>query len=219
MHKSLLILLLSLAGAALNAGAGELMNRLNIPLYMDTVFTIAFTLAAGLLPGIICGLFTNIFISSTYLAGWPYYLFAICNIASALITALFVRLFPKELHFSPKDTQPASAKHPFKIVMDRLVVCVLLSFILCIAMSILGGMIAAAITLLAPNPTEGRGPESIMLNFSLFSSQLPVLLREIFSRIPVNIVDRLVSAFTGYGIALALHACIRRFGLNNKQER
>jgi len=32
----------------------------------------------------------------------------------------------------------------------------------------------------------------------------PVFLAEILSRIPVNIIDRLLTAFAGYGIALLL---------------
>jgi hypothetical protein len=33
---------------------------------------------------------------------------------------------------------------------------------------------------------------------------IPLVLAEILSRIPINIIDRLITAYAGYGIAIAL---------------
>jgi hypothetical protein len=41
---------------------------------------------------------------------------------------------------------------------------------------------------------------------------LPLLLVEVLCRIPVNILDRLISVFGGYGFALALTALTTRIG-------
>jgi hypothetical protein len=53
---------------------------------------------------------------SIWYSGPLYYLFTLCNIAAALVTALFVRLFPVELDDSAsaagigKNTVPNSGK-------------------------------------------------------------------------------------------------------------
>jgi hypothetical protein len=44
---------------------------------------------------------------------------------------------------------------------------------------------------------------------------MPMLVREMLSRIPINIIDRLISAFVGYGAARGILALIR---LKNKAE-
>ena len=82
-----------------------------------------------------------------------------------------------------------------------MVVLILLSFALCIAMSILGGLITVFISYIGPytrEPTHLHAP----LGAILFSEDTPILIVEILSRIPMNIVDRLITAIAGYGIAL-----------------
>jgi hypothetical protein len=46
----------------------------------------------------------------------------------------------------------------------------------------------------------------------MFRQGFPLILAEILSRIPMNIIDRLISAFSGYGIALAISGFLRRTG-------
>jgi len=91
-------------------------------------------------------------------------------------------------------------------MMDRMVVIILLSFCLCIAMSVLGGLIAALIQMLIHPAADGQihNPASATLSPIMFRYNLPVILAEILSRIPINIIDRLVSAFGGYCIALGI---------------
>jgi len=86
--------------------------------------------------------------------------------------------------------------------MDRMIVLILLSFALCLAMSILGGIIAGLIIINSSDAVE-FGVSGI-LSETMFSQSTPIILSEIFSRIPVNIIDRLLSAYCGFLIAHCL---------------
>jgi hypothetical protein len=71
------------------------------------------------------------------------------------------------------------------------------------AMSILGGLITVFIQYMQMY-TEAANPSSIITKFgdTLPGLNLPLVLTEIISRIPINIVDRLIAAFAGFGLAL-----------------
>jgi hypothetical protein len=97
-------------------------------------------------------------------------------------------------------------------VIDRIIVLSLLSFSLCVAMSILGGLIASSIQFLRSfgggqvvNPASCRD-----LGVTMFRQGFPLILAEILSRIPMNVIDRLISAFVGYGIALGISGILKR---------
>jgi hypothetical protein len=222
MRKKLVMFLLCLAGALLNVAICKLFaGAAALPLYMDTVLTISITLSCGLFWGILCGVLTN-FISHTFLYfwGWEGYLFILCNAATAVIAFLFVRFFPRELNLTGK--RDASAAYmPVKdmsrksqlldFVMDRIIVITLLSFFLCIAMSILGGLIATFIQLLRSSDGLVSNPASYTdLGLTMFRQGFPLILAELLSRIPLKIIDRLISSFGGYGIALAISGFLRR---------
>jgi hypothetical protein len=204
--------LFCLAGALLNIAICKLFAGIAaFPLYLDTVLTISITLACGLSWGILCGVLTN-FIGHTFLYfwGWEGYLFILCNAATAVITFLFVRFFPREFNLTGKRDAPApnlSRKSQlFEIVIGRIIVITLLSFSLCIAMSVLGGLIASFIELLHPPGNERAfNPASYRdLGLTMFQQGFPIILAEILSRIPMNVIDRLISAFGGYGIAFVI---------------
>ena len=200
--RKIILLVVCLAGAALNIGLNRLCMLANIPLYLDTVFTIAVTLMGGLFFGSLCGALTNLIHHSVWFWGWEGYLFTLCNIATACITWLFIRIFPRELRLFAETDKTAPPVQSLNKGMDRMIVLILLSFALCIAMSVLGGFLTALILSLSPAHAGERGL-SVLLSTTLFNSNLPLVLVEILSRIPINIIDRLISAFGGYAIALA----------------
>jgi hypothetical protein len=232
MRKKTIMFLLCIAGALLNIAICRLFaGAAALPLYLDTVLTISVTLAGGLFWGILCGVLTNL-ISHTFLYfwGWEGYLFILCNAATAVITFLFIRFFPRELNLRGKREVPAvyiSVKNMSRksqlldFVMDRIIVITLLSFSLSIAMSILGGLIAAFIQLLrsSPNGSVSNPASYTDLGLTMFRQGLPVILAEILSRIPINIIDRLISAFGGYGIALAISGFLRRVEMPIRNNR
>jgi len=87
--------------------------------------------------------------------------------------------------------------------MNKIIVLILLSFALCIAMSILGGLISTFIQTISAS-TADETQLSALFGASMFS-EYPLVLMEILSRIPVNIIDRLIVAFCGFGIALIIN--------------
>ena len=198
------IFLLCMAGACLNIVFG----KVSPILFLDTIFTITATLLAGPYWGALTGASTNIIIHTIEFWGWEGYLFALCSIATALITYLFMRLFPRELSLPHRQETsydflllPKSRR--FALVMERLVVLILLSLALCFAMSIMGGLISALIQIF--NPARAGTPDlSPYYFYGMIPENVSFILREIMIRIPMNIVDRLISAFSGYGFALAL---------------
>jgi hypothetical protein len=89
--------------------------------------------------------------------------------------------------------------------MNILVALLLLSFVMCIAMSILGGLITVLINSF-PSPFRGSSSPSPerLFKLALLRKDLPPAVIEILSRIPLNIIDRLLSVFGGYGVAVLL---------------
>jgi hypothetical protein len=77
-------------------------------------------------------------------------------------------------------------------------------------MSIMGGNIAAGMKFFAsPDAVIEEGPE-LPFKLTLLRRDLPLLAVEILSRIPLTIIDRLVSAFGAYGLAALLSRLSRR---------
>ena len=199
MRKTIFMLLFCFVGAFLNISFNKMLtiSGIGLPLYLDTVLTITVTLFGGLFWGCLTGFLTNIIGHSIDFWGWEGYLFTLCNIATAFITWFFKRLFPQELKIT--NRQKTSA---YKI-MNQIVVLILLSFALCLAMSILGGLISALIQIITDSPADEMKLKAL-LGESMFS-QLPIVVAEILSRIPINIIDRLISVFMGFGTALAIN--------------
>jgi hypothetical protein len=196
------------AGVLLNIALHRLIVSAGVPLYLDTVFTVAVTLAGGFFWGAVCGALTNLIEYSVWFWGWEAYLFALCNIATAFITWLFMRLFPSELGFARNTLVPYKSTRLSR-AMDKITAVILLAFALCLAMSVMGGVISAVIWGASPSyPYEGS--LLIRLGKSMFAGNIPTLVREIVARIPVNMIDRLITAFAGYGVAALLQRTMNR---------
>jgi hypothetical protein len=196
---------MSIAGALLNMLIYYfLRNRLGIPLFLDTVMTMTITFYGGALWGALTGALTNLMQQSIFFYGWPYYLYALCNIAVALVTALFIRWFPRELRVDGAE-QSLPKSLWLQDLIGRAIALVLLAFVLCLVISVLGGLCATLINNFTPPPLV---PDSISpeqnFRLALIRRNLPGVLVEIGSRIPVNLLDRLFSSFAGYGLAVLL---------------
>ena len=112
---------------------------------MDTMWTITITFIGGPVWGCVTGILTNLTGHTYNFWGYEDYLFALCNIATALITWLFCRIFPQELsyrHLRPNQESftPVKSRH-LDETMSKVFALTLLSFTLCFVMSILGGLI------------------------------------------------------------------------------
>ena len=210
MRKIIGSIIFCIAGALLNMIVYWIfITILGLPLYLDTIFTITVTLVCGPLWGVLTGALTNVHSFTVY--GWEYYLFALCNVAAAIVTWLFMRLFTRELDlrmnvvFAELPLYQTGSRR-LSAVMDRVIVLTLLAFALCIVMSILGGCISVFIgffRVTAVNPAAVQ---------TMFHRNIPMLLNEILSRVPINIIDRLISSFAAFGVALGVFQIVKRMG-------
>jgi hypothetical protein len=204
MRKTVVAGVICIAGALLNIAVHKLCTLAGIQLYLETVFTVAVTLSCGLFWGAVCGALTNVICYSVWFWGWEAYLFAFCNIATAVITWLFMRGFPRELGLIRKTADTVSFKSTrLSRVMDKVIALMLLAFALCFAMSVMGGIISAAIWG-ASSSYPYEGSLLIWIGKTMFAENIPTWVREIVARIPVNMIDRIITAFAGYGIAVLL---------------
>lgn len=88
--RVLFIILFTAFAVAMNVAAGgKIVYVFSIPLYLDSVMTIAATALCGLAPGIACAFLSNLFLYSTKSV-----LFSVCHILTAL-SAYFVFKYPK----------------------------------------------------------------------------------------------------------------------------
>jgi hypothetical protein len=203
---------LCFAGALLNIALNRINLLVALPLFMDTVLTVALTFYGGLFWGTLCGVLTHLIYYTIWFEGWEMSLYTLCSMATALITWLFIRLFPRELDLSSRHAKYEQMLRTAGIerrsgklakVMDRAIVLTLLSFALCLAMSVMGGLITAII-LEINSSLQGQRAFGGILSDTMFSPNIPVLVVEITARIPINITDRLIAAFAGYAIALGI---------------
>ena len=216
MRKALVIFFLCICGALLNVALSLVSDIMALPLFLDTILTVTVTLLSGPFWGAMTGALTNLIGHTLRFWGWEGYLFILANVATAFLTWLFIRLFPRELSFAHRENRcdhhvPPKSRH-FAMVMERVVVLTLFSFALCLTMSILGGLIAVFIQGINPVHAGEQGL-SPNIYFNMFSQGFPLILSEILVRIPMNIIDRLIAAFGGYGIALALQGVLRKTGI------
>jgi hypothetical protein len=204
------------AGVLLNIATHKLCTFMGIQLYLDTVFTVAVTLFCGLFWGVLCGALTNFICYSVWFWGWEAYLFTLCNIATAVVTWFFIRLFPVELGLSHETAGTVPYKSTwFSRVMDKVIILMLLAFALCLTISVMGGIISAVIWDASPSyPYENS--LLVWLGRTMFAKNFPTVVREIMARIPVNMVDRIITAFAGYGVAVLVQRAMSKYIVNRR---
>jgi hypothetical protein len=172
-----------------------------VPLYLDTVLTIAVCFSIGLLPGLLTGALLYPLLSPfilKYIMGIQYEvvlisnLFIICTIAEILLVCFFLKKI-KTRHeaFLRKPTI-----HSFMGIAPLLLT---LAALACIVVSITGGIIDFALTM--SNAPRAFFPEDTF-KLGLLRNNMPLLASAILSRIPINIVDRFFVMFGGFGISL-----------------
>jgi hypothetical protein len=211
------MIFLCLAGAMLNSVIAVIVVKMNIPLFLDTILTVTITLLGGLIWGVLTGILTNLIAHTFFFWGWEGYLFTLCNIATAVVTWLFMRFFPRELSFETSISPSPRKSSRLETMADKAIVLILLSFGLCLVMSVMGGVISVFIQALNPPPYNVP-----LVSAAMTDQELPLILTEIMSRIPINIIDRLVTAFAGFGIAVLLRRMIsekRDYFQNDSQNK
>ena len=144
---------------------------------MDSLFTVAVTFIAGLVPGLITGLISNFAFSIVtppvqYVPGAE--IFALCNISSALVAFLFSRK-KNSLGF-------------FDLF--------LLSTLVAVVNSVLGGIISSVLF---------KGLDKFPSDYivaGMLIQDIPVMAAAVLARIPINLIDKTIAVFGGYGLYL-----------------
>jgi len=173
---------------------------MGIPLYLDTVFNAAMCFCAGLLPCFITGIvFSPIlyFLVCRYLLGLSVELgifrnvWVICTAVEILLIWTFHnRMKKREAVFLERPSLQS-----FIGVAAQLLVLAVLD---CLVVSVSGGIIDFVLTALQAPRTFS--PED-SFKLGLLRNNVPLLPTAILSRIPINIVDRFIVIFGGYGIS------------------
>jgi len=184
-------------------------------LYLDTIFTAAAAFAGGLVSGLISAVLTTVFYGLEYTirTGTPYfgayYLYMLCSIAVALLVRLFARFFPNECDnvrvIGGRD-EPFNGKSKQGSFFIMLAI---LSFVMCIVVSILGGLISAGITTVT-GVIDQSGPPETFFRLAFIEQGFNLTGSEILARFPVNIADKTIAVFVGYGIALLTQKIVKR---------
>jgi hypothetical protein len=194
--KTIKTLILCSAAVAANFLLHFAFQFLGIPLFMDTLFTIALSFLAGPLYGCLTALLTTLSLQAVYNTT-PDILYFLCS-ASGVFLACFFR---RRYHLLENNAGYSA----FNIVS----VLLTLSLYMCILMSVTGGISAWRIPILWPDGALYKTPVSFY-KLGMFLNKYPVLPAEIISRFPVNIPDRLLSVYGAYGAALLLKNRFRK---------
>jgi len=195
------VALLCLVSALLNTLASYFLNGvLGLPLYFDTLFTVAVLFSAGLVPALITAVLLPVFTTFEYIylmnleieTAWWTYLFVFCVIFEVLLVFSFrKRIKPLDADFR---------KNPTLFTFISLAPLLMLIVVLdCITVSVTGGIIDFILTLLKA-PKAFYPEDSFKLG--LLRNNVPLLATAILSRIPINIIDRFFVIFGGYGVSL-----------------
>ena len=191
--KPIKLIIICIAAALMNIFFSNFFkDLLGLPLYLDTVFTAAVAFAAGLIPCIAVAII-NWLIASIYYN--DFHLYVLCVIAEV---ALIFALKPSD-HFASGQTRE-------RIIASYsgLAAKLLLLYILCaITISVLGGIINYVSDVYLGIHLQYYSVED-SFKLGLIMNNLPILAVNIFSRIPINIVDRFIVIFGGYIISRGL---------------
>ncbi len=197
--KLIKIAVLCVVSAIGNALGSYLHTITGIPLYIDTIFNAAMCFSAGLAAGIITGtllfpvmeFLLNIIIRGPEL-GFLGNIWVICIIVEILLVWFFYK------NMKERETVFLDNKNLYTFigVASMLLVLAVLD---CVIISVTGGIIDYALSV--SSMPRSFSPED-NLKLGLLRNNMPLLATAILSRIPINIVDRFIVIFGGYGISL-----------------
>ncbi len=188
MKRNFKITLFCIASVTLNMFATVLVfDVFHIPLFLDTIFTVAIVFYLGLVPGLIVGISFNIVdtLFNSFVRGInspTNILFSLCGAAIVFVTWLFAR-----------------KKEEFQISFPiTLLYLILISLLSSFATIFIGGIIDffRYTYFEIPDsmaPIKHFTESFVSQKFSLFASC-------ILGQIPISITDRLIATFSGFGV-------------------
>jgi hypothetical protein len=171
-----------------------------IPLYLDTVFNAALCFSAGLFAALLTG--TVLFPIAAFFVNRYYYGLSL-EISLLNVWLICVAVEILLIWFFYKKMKKREAVFLQKPGLDSFTgvgaFLLILAMIDCIVISITGGIID--FMLIVSQTPRTSSPEDT-LKLSLLQNNVPLMATAILSRIPINIIDRTIVMFGGYGISL-----------------
>ncbi len=187
--KSVLLSIFAVAG---NIILVFFVRKSNVPVFMDTIFTVAVTFYAGLIPGLLAAVMYNpaITLIDCFMADSEIYVFdflySICGMVIVLITWQISRN-KEEFLFSKAVT-----------VLYLTIIACASSFVSSICASVLD-------TVIRPLFAKSAGFSPIdSVQVQLQRENVSTFLSFLLPRIPISLFDRLLSTFAGYGVSLVM---------------
>ena len=180
--------LFCLAAILLNLGTTILIyDVLHIPLFLDTIFTVATVFYLGLVPGLMVGIFFNIVDTFfNFLIRGIYsptnIFFSLCGAAIVLVTWAFAR-----------------KKEEFQISIPVTLLYLLLISLLSSCASILIGGTIDFIRFSYYEIPDSMAPIKQFTD-SFLSQKFNLFTSCILGQIPISMTDRLLATFAGYGV-------------------
>jgi len=196
-YRPVTVVLICALAVAANLLAMLVRHWLWLPLFMDTIFTVAVTFALGLVPGLVVAVLTWLADSIFWISLQPFHPFIPVALAEVLIVHL---LKPSKPPAASLRQSPAFRADRNMLALYGVFMRVILIYFVCvISASVLGGIIDFVY--------RGGGPDYIGVNaliMALTQGGLHELPASIFSRFKVNMVDRLIVIFGGYLVSRAI---------------
>ena len=154
---------------------------LKIPLFIDTIFTIALTFYCGPLPALVSSFLYSV-PSSLYVNAPIYILFNLCTVAIVYITYALMR-------YNERNNNSKLLTFLYLILS---------ALISGFVSSIIGGCIHTIALVIYPNVVGEITTEKFVL--SLFSKNGSLILSAILGRVPTTCLDRVITTILGWGL-------------------
>lgn len=170
--------------------------RLEVPLFMDTLFTVAAS-CFGWIGGIVAALSTHAvsFVAYGYALpeDLPNRIFVLCSLT--MVAGVRLMLFRKNA------AEGASPK-PLRLLILGIVLAFVISFE--------GGLFYYALTNSTRYIVENQAVSTLL--YAFVTQNIPMLTSATLARFPVNLVDKTIAVFGGYGI----FALLQKVGFQRK---
>ncbi len=156
---------------------------------MDTPGTIAVTFAFGGIPGVICAVLSQLFLGIiNHYFSWIAYFYSLAVWGAVGIVSLF-------------RSKLETSRSP----LSKLIILALISLLMVIVVTVISGMVNTINTIYSTkhNLNPDASPQTQALQADMIRMGFSQLASNIFSRIPGNLIERPITTFVAYGLALA----------------
>ena len=179
-------IILALIFTPLNILISYLSTAVQFPFFMDMIFVYAasfFGLPCGIIVGAGTSLFNSIFVQHTI----KHSLYAICCITGTIFTWLLITRY-----------------RDFELLFIRLMVLVFLSTIV---ISLEGSLIYYLF--FSDTVVQNENSTVMFLIYTLVLQDFGLIISAFLARLPVNLFDKAIAVFAGFGIYLLSKLCLK----------